>query len=354
MRILCVAALAWFAFAAPASAQTTDADVMAPIQKFIDSFNKGDTAAAAATHAAGADLTIIDEVPPYVWRGAKAFQAWSGDLESDAKKNGITESMVTLSNPTRIERNADQAYVVVPAVYSFKQKGTAMREAAQMTVVLRRGASGWVDVDRAKTTGGRGAKQEVAVSRDGAVIGVSDHAGWAVLVTVAADGKVLDSRRVELVAGDLPPMPIHHDAQKLPLEQAVDLVERVRVSAEQHAMRALDDVASAVDSPIRGIALRTCPPLPPTVAEQLQNYRAKNVADWVMYRMALAGAAQWRGWSIHWYDAKKVAASVCTALRVQNLDAYFREARTAFGPPWNNDHKVATAAALSARFSPKP
>ena len=143
MRVLAVAALVWCVLGAPASAQTGDAEVMAPIQKFIDSFNKGDVAAAAATHAATADLVIIDEVPPYVWHGAKAFQTWSADLESDAKKHGITEPKVTLGTITRIEKNGDQSYVVVPAVYTFKQGGTAMREAAQMTVVLRKGATGW-------------------------------------------------------------------------------------------------------------------------------------------------------------------------------------------------------------------
>lgn len=144
MRFLTLAAIALFPLSvAPASAQT-DAELMAPIQKFIDSFNKGDAAGAAATHAAGADLTIIDEVPPYLWRGPKAFQTWSADLDSDAKKNGITEPMVTLSAPTRIERNVDQAYVVVPAVYTFHQKAAAMRESAQMTFVLRKGASGWL------------------------------------------------------------------------------------------------------------------------------------------------------------------------------------------------------------------
>jgi len=143
MRFLTLAAIGLFALCAPASAQT-DAELMAPIQKFISSFNKGDAAGAASTHAAGADLTIIDEVPPYLWRGPKAFQTWSADLDSDAKKNGITEPMVTLSAATRIERSVDQAYVVVPAVYTFNQKGAAMRESAQMTFVLRKGASGWL------------------------------------------------------------------------------------------------------------------------------------------------------------------------------------------------------------------
>jgi hypothetical protein len=142
MRVL-VLALVACALAAPASAQT-DAELMAPIQKFVDSFNKGDAAAAAATHAAVADLAITDELPPYIWRGAKAFQSWAADLESDAKKNGITDASVAISAPTRIEKSADQAYVIVPAVYSFKQRGAAMREAAQMTVVLKKGASGWL------------------------------------------------------------------------------------------------------------------------------------------------------------------------------------------------------------------
>ena len=141
MRVLTLVAIGWFALVAPASAQT-DAELTAPIQKFIDSFNKGDAAGAAATHAA--DVVITDEVPPYLWRGPKAFQTWSADLDSDAKKNGMTEPMVTLSAPTRIERSVDQAYVVVPAVYTFQQKGAAMREAAQMTFVLRKGASGWL------------------------------------------------------------------------------------------------------------------------------------------------------------------------------------------------------------------
>jgi hypothetical protein len=175
---------------------------------------------------------------------------------------------------------------------------------------------------------------------------VSDHAGWAVLVTVAADGIVLDSRRVDLVDAHLPSMPVHHAAQRLPLDEAQDLVERVRLSAEQHAKRALDVVAHAVATPIRGIALRECPPLPPTVAERIQNYRASNVADWVMYRMALARAAESRGWSVHWYNAKTVIAAVFEALHVVNLDTYFQEARKSFGPPWTKDHKVATAAAI--------
>ena len=184
------------------------------------------------------------------------------------------------------------------------------------------------------------------VSENGAIVGVSDHGGWAVLVTVAREGTLLDRRRVELVDENLPGIPHHHEGQLLPIDRAVALVEQVRVSAEKHAAIALEAVSAAVPH-VRGIALRNCPPLPLTIAERITDYRARNVADWVMYREALALAAEARGWQIHWYDAKTVTASASRALHVENFDAHFRELRNVVGPPWNNDHKLAMAAAVA-------
>ena len=66
------------------------------------------------------------------------------------------------------------------------------------------------------------------VSQATAIVGAADHCGWAVLVTIARDGTLIDRRRVELVAPDLPQLPHHHDCQGLPLPEAVQLVERVR------------------------------------------------------------------------------------------------------------------------------
>ena len=185
------------------------------------------------------------------------------------------------------------------------------------------------------------------MSKNGGIIGVSDHGGWAVLVTVARDGTLLDRRRVELVGEGLPKIPHHSEGQGLPIDKAVELVERVRVSAEKHAVLALDAVAMAVPR-ILGIALRKCPQLPPTIAERIKDYRAQNVADWVMYREALASAAEARLWSVHWYDAKSVSGAASRALRVKSFDAHFLQMRKAVGPPWNNDHKIGMAAAIVA------
>jgi len=144
MRYLTLGVVVWCVMGAGIGAATADAQLMAPIQRFVDSFNNGDAAGAAATHAATADLAIIDEVPPYLWRGPQAFQTWSADLDADSKKRGITDQVVTLGAPTREETDGDRAYVVVPAVYTFKDGGVAMREASQMVFALRKGDGGWL------------------------------------------------------------------------------------------------------------------------------------------------------------------------------------------------------------------
>ena len=123
----------------------------------------------------------------------------------------------------------------------------------------------------------------------------------------------------------------------LPIDQAVALVERVRSSAEQHAEVALDSLAKSVPD-VSTIALRIRPPLPASIGERIQNYRARNLADWVMYRTALAAAAEARGWRIHWYEAKNALESVADRV----------EMRDAVGAPWTKDHKLAMAAALAA------
>ena len=66
---------------------------------------------------------------------------------------------MTIRAPTRVEIEGDGAYVIVPAVYSFKEKGVPMRATAQMTFALKKGAGGWLihalDLDRAARAEGR-------------------------------------------------------------------------------------------------------------------------------------------------------------------------------------------------------
>jgi hypothetical protein len=195
-----------------------------------------------------------------------------------------------------------------------------------------------------------------------AAVGVSDHAGHAILVTVGPDATLLDRRRIELVEPGLPTFPIHHQGQwaigrytdvpwayPVTMAEAQDLITRVRESAARCAPAALNDLAAAISLPIESISIRACPPLPATIEEQIADARAQTVADGVMYRQALAAAAAARGWNVLWYDAKHVREDAAAALG-HDIDATLRAMGKAMGPPWQADHKLAAAAALAARL----
>lgn len=142
MKRVIFTVLALAAASIPGAACAADPQIAATIQKFIADFNKGDAAGAASTHLASG-VSIIDEVPPYAWQGKDAFGAWANALMSNDKAAGISEEKVTLGAVKRELVTGSTAYVIMEATYSFKQKGLAMREPAQMTYALTRTAEGW-------------------------------------------------------------------------------------------------------------------------------------------------------------------------------------------------------------------
>ncbi|MEP6917512.1 MAG: nuclear transport factor 2 family protein [Acidobacteriota bacterium] len=144
MRYAILGAMTCVCLSGLVQAQAPDPQIVAPITRFMDAFNKGDAAGASATHAAAADLVIVDEVTPFTWHGEQAFKMWAADLESSDKKLSITDQHVAVGAPTRVESDGASAYVIVPTVYTFKQSGEAMRANAQMTLVLKKGPGGWL------------------------------------------------------------------------------------------------------------------------------------------------------------------------------------------------------------------
>jgi hypothetical protein len=199
-----------------------------------------------------------------------------------------------------------------------------------------------------------------------AAVGVAEHGNSAELVTIAVGGDLLDRRRVDLTR-DLPTHPYHHEgswavgrylnpawSRDISLPEAVALVEQVREAAAHGARASLEALEAAVPATIVCIAIRTCPQLPRTVEETIRDTRAANVADSVMYRRALAAAAEERGWSIHWYDREVVFREATSALGGTDAEAFLRAMGRSIGPPWQARHRLAAAAALvaGARVTP--
>jgi ketosteroid isomerase-like protein len=141
MRKLLIAFALILMVAGPASASDESA-VMAPVNQFVDGFNKGDIKMILASSAD--QMAIIDEFAPYEWHGPGALQKWLDDFDVDAKKNDITDGSVTLGTPRHVDVTGDRAYAVIPADYTFKQHGKVVKETGSIiTLSLQKGAAGW-------------------------------------------------------------------------------------------------------------------------------------------------------------------------------------------------------------------
>jgi len=142
-KLLLVLALATFAAISPAQTPgSAETAVLTPIRQFVDGFNKGDTKMMLAVCAD--QTSILDEFPPHEWHGTGACAKWGSDFEADAKKNGITDGVVTLSKPSHVDITGDRAYVVVPANFTYKQKGKSVSEVGSIiTLTMQKLPAGW-------------------------------------------------------------------------------------------------------------------------------------------------------------------------------------------------------------------
>ena len=143
-----------------------------------------------------------------------------------------------------------------------------------------------------------------------ATVGVVEHGNSAVLVTVDAGSELLDRRRVDLTNPPLPAHPYHHEGSWA--------------------------VGRYLDTPwAKEISL-------------------PDAVSLIVYRMALASAAEARAWSVHWYDRDKVFGDAQTALGT-DIKGYLASMGCAVGPPWQAKHKLAAAAAIAfARHGTTP
>jgi ketosteroid isomerase-like protein len=141
MKSAILAAACAMALAAPSAVAAGNAALEAPIHQFIDNFNKGESAGAAAAHLPS--VSIIDEVPPHLWTGPKAFETWAADLAKNDMAKGISKENVALGGVKREVVEGKTGYVVFAATYTFDQNGKAMHEPAQMTFALKKTADGW-------------------------------------------------------------------------------------------------------------------------------------------------------------------------------------------------------------------
>jgi hypothetical protein len=190
-----------------------------------------------------------------------------------------------------------------------------------------------------------------------AVLGVADHNGWAVCVTVAASRGlpvVVDRRRVELVESGIPSQPYHHEAVGMPLPAAERLVARVRESVMRTAFARLSELRDDLQPPysIVAMTLRN-PPLsyvPVTVADAHKSYPVMCRADAMMYHDALCTAAGRLNIALQFHDRGEEVTRAADRFgtSVGDVERFLQTAGESLGPPWRKEHRLAVAAAMRA------
>jgi hypothetical protein len=186
-----------------------------------------------------------------------------------------------------------------------------------------------------------------------AAVGFASHSGWAVSVTAHLDEaghlRVLDRRRVELIAVDLPRQ-AYHAAAGLELDAAEQLVAQVDASILVHAREALTAVrAAGGGASIVGVAVIGEPREIPRVQVVLASHARMHASEGEQYRRGIIEAANELG-----VPALRVGpAQLARIERVLGWDAErtareLAAVRADIGPPWQADHKQAAMAALGA------
>jgi hypothetical protein len=196
----------------------------------------------------------------------------------------------------------------------------------------------------------------VGVKKQPVVVGVADHGGWAILVSVAAqDGRpvVIDRRRVSIIDDGVPSQPYHHDTLSMKDAEAEALVRRVKQSVAACTARAFDqlprDLGAQYHVEAATMRVPTLERLPATVKEAHASYHVQCRADGMLYHAALSEAAQARGWTVVCIPrgeeiARAAEALACGERRVEQLVGDFK---ATLGSPWSAEHRHACAAAIS-------
>ena len=189
-----------------------------------------------------------------------------------------------------------------------------------------------------------------------AVLGVADHNGWAVCVTVAASrgvAVIVDRRRIELIEPGVPSQPYHHETVRMPRPEAEQFVVRVRESVLRTTCACLTELRDELQPPhtIVAMALRI-PPLeyvPVTVADAHASYSVMCRADGMMYHDALRTAAGELNLPVVLDPRGEAVARAADRLGVgvDAVERFLRDAGASLGPPWQKEHRLATAAAMT-------
>jgi hypothetical protein len=194
------------------------------------------------------------------------------------------------------------------------------------------------------------------------VLGLRAHSGWAVLIGLggtAGAPVIVERQRLSLCDGSFPRQP-YHAAENLPAARAEALVTRSLGAANALAQGAIAGAVKRLRASGRevagaGLLLGSGRALPGELAAILASHPLIHTAEGEMYRAALRLACERASLPVVGIRERDV---LTIASARQSLEPDVVRARVAalgkpLGPPWTQDHKLASLAAWLALHGPR-
>jgi hypothetical protein len=189
-----------------------------------------------------------------------------------------------------------------------------------------------------------------------AAFGFALHTGWGVAALVAGGReapRLVSRQRVDLEP-DGYAVQMFHAASDLDLESARRLVDGARSEAEAAAARALSDLsAQAAASGLSAVAVGLAAEPRPTLDDLekiLAVHPRMHRAEGDLYRDALVDAAGALRLPLTLFPPRQLRVQAASALgsKPAEIDRLLATLGQSVGAPWQQDHKMATLAALVA------
>jgi hypothetical protein len=180
-----------------------------------------------------------------------------------------------------------------------------------------------------------------------AALGFRAHSGWAAMVAVAGTmdaPRVLERRRIEIADPEMPgSKQPYHAAAELPLSKAEAVVRKAIESSRALALEAMSAMVKALRSQGHevagcGLLLGSGKALP-ALDGILASHALIHTAEGEMFRDVLVWAA--RECRLPVTAVREKAIEATSLKRIGSLGKLI-------GPPWTQDQKYATLAALAA------
>jgi ketosteroid isomerase-like protein len=124
-----------------ATADSAAGEVVAAITDFVKAVNRGDQDRALALLTK--DVSIVEDLAPYRWRGPTAGAEWLLAMHENAQANAITGIFMQLGRATRVEVEGEHAYVIVEGHLTYNGV-KLLHSHGTLTFALIKELRGWL------------------------------------------------------------------------------------------------------------------------------------------------------------------------------------------------------------------